>query len=218
MRPRRAAPLTPPPLIRAFLQNVANSCICHTSENSPVTPIIATDPKMRSCKPCVCHTCDPLPLLHFISFSSSFSRHESLATSKFPRSWVQICPFIFKQLQDAPPATLFFSCSCMVPGGGGGWGAGFLQESLQSSSTLVLRVSRSGARRLFSLPRVTSHEFTSHRSCGDSWMHLSGTVNCHPPDSSFKAREAFSAEGACGAMRIDFSSSIRAFFKSFSFW
>src|SRR5437763_6945560 len=61
MRPRRAAPLTPPPLIRAFLQNVANSCICHTSEKSPVTPIIATDPKMRSCKSCVCHTCDPLP-------------------------------------------------------------------------------------------------------------------------------------------------------------
>src|SRR5205814_8231044 len=59
----------------------------------------------------------PSPLLHFISFSSSFSRHESLATSKFPRSWLQICPFIFKQLQHAPPATLFFSCFCMVAGG-----------------------------------------------------------------------------------------------------
>src|SRR5213080_3484742 len=61
MRPRRAALLTPPPLIPAFLQNVANSCICHTSEKSPVTPIIATDPKTRSRKSCVCHTCDPLP-------------------------------------------------------------------------------------------------------------------------------------------------------------
>src|SRR6184192_4300597 len=61
MRPRRAALLTPPSPTLAFLQNVANSCICHTSEKSPVTPIIATDPKMRSCKSCVCHTCDPLP-------------------------------------------------------------------------------------------------------------------------------------------------------------
>src|SRR2546430_13266553 len=40
---------------------ISNSCICHTSEKSPVTPIIATDPKMPSCKSCVCHTCDPLP-------------------------------------------------------------------------------------------------------------------------------------------------------------
>ena len=116
MRPRRAALLTPPSPTLAFLQNVANSCICHTSENSPVTPIIATDPKMRSRKSCVCHTCDPLPPPPF-HFSSSFSRHESLATSKFPRSWSQICPFIFRQLQDAPPATLFFSCFCMVAGG-----------------------------------------------------------------------------------------------------
>src|SRR5205823_7029813 len=116
MRPRRAALLTPSSPIPAFLQHVANSCICHTSEKSPVTPIIATDPKTRSRKSCVCHTCDPSPLLHFISFSSSFSRHESLATSKFPRPSLQICPFIFKHLQDAPPATLFFSCFCVVAG------------------------------------------------------------------------------------------------------
>src|SRR5438874_7703876 len=61
MRPRHAALLTPPSPTPAFLQNVANSNHCHTSEKSPVTPIIATDPKMRSCKSCVCHTCDPLP-------------------------------------------------------------------------------------------------------------------------------------------------------------
>src|SRR6184192_2288387 len=166
MRPRRAAPLTPPPLIRAFLQNVANSCICHTSENSPVTPIIATDPKMRSCKPCVCHTCDPLPLLHFISFSSSFSRHESLATCKFPRSWVQICPFIFKQLQDAPPATLFFSCFCMVAGGGRGQAQKacsrphnvLFQESLHRLSTFVPRIRRSRVRGFSHFASVTTHE------------------------------------------------------------
>jgi hypothetical protein len=37
-------------------------------------------------------------------------------------------------------------------------------------------------------------------------------------ESSLNAREAFSADGACGAMRIDFCSSIRAFFASFNFW
>src|SRR5438067_672220 len=61
MPPRRAVPLTPPSLIPAFLQNVANSCICHTSEKSPVTPIIATLPKTPSRKSFPCHTCDPLP-------------------------------------------------------------------------------------------------------------------------------------------------------------
>src|SRR2546421_525974 len=61
MRPRCAVLLTPLSPTPAFLQNVAKSCICHTSEKLPVTPIIATDPKMRSCKSCVCHTCDPLP-------------------------------------------------------------------------------------------------------------------------------------------------------------
>src|SRR5438874_9636404 len=116
MRPRHAALLTPPSPTPAFLQNVANSNHCHTSEKSPVTPIIATDPKMRSCKSCVCHTCDPLPPLPF-HLLLLFSRHESLAPSKFPRSWLQICPFVFKQLQDAPPATLFLSCFCIVAGG-----------------------------------------------------------------------------------------------------
>ncbi len=33
-----------------------NSRICHTSENSPVSPIIATDPKTHFSKSCICHT------------------------------------------------------------------------------------------------------------------------------------------------------------------
>src|SRR5213082_1903367 len=72
MRVRPAALLTPPSATPAFLQNVAKSCICHTSENSPVTPIIATDPKTRSRKSCVCHTCDPLPPspFHLLLFRS----------------------------------------------------------------------------------------------------------------------------------------------------
>src|ERR1700676_1657964 len=37
------------------------------------------------------------------------------------------------------------------------------------------------------------------------------------PESSLKAREAFSADGACGSRRIDFSSSLRARPKSSNF-
>src|SRR5207249_5283412 len=62
MRTRRAALLIPPSPTLAFLRCVANSNHCHTSEKSPVTPIIATDPKTPSCKSLVCHTYDPLPL------------------------------------------------------------------------------------------------------------------------------------------------------------
>jgi len=38
-----------------------NSRICHTSENSPVSPIIATDPKTHLSKSCICHTSDIPP-------------------------------------------------------------------------------------------------------------------------------------------------------------
>src|SRR3989454_11988237 len=33
-----------------------NSFPCHTSENSPVSPILATDPKTHLSKSCICHT------------------------------------------------------------------------------------------------------------------------------------------------------------------
>ncbi len=38
-----------------------NSRICHTSENSPVSPAIATDPKTHLSKSCICHTSDIPP-------------------------------------------------------------------------------------------------------------------------------------------------------------
>src|SRR6266478_3230466 len=36
----------------------SNSFPCHTSENSPVSPSIATLPKTPVSNPCVCHTCE----------------------------------------------------------------------------------------------------------------------------------------------------------------
>src|SRR6266704_2106481 len=38
-----------------------NSRICHTSENSPVSPAIATDPKTHLSNPCICHTSEIPP-------------------------------------------------------------------------------------------------------------------------------------------------------------
>src|SRR5207248_385873 len=35
-----------------------------------------------------------------------------------PAEILQICPFVFNHFHDAPPATLFFSCFCIVAGGG----------------------------------------------------------------------------------------------------
>src|SRR5437879_3256964 len=167
MRPRRAVLLTPPSLIPAFFQNVAKSCICHTSENSPVTPIIATDPKMRSCKSCVCHTCDPLPRpqSHPLLFQFVAAPH-----CKFAPLFSSSCKML-------PPATLFFSCFCMVAGGGRGQAQKacsrphkvLFQESLQSLSTFVPRIS------------VSQHPILDRdgvAACGDSRIsHQSPVTN-----------------------------------------
>jgi len=39
-----------------FRHTSSNSFPCHTSENSPVSPTIATDPKTHLSKSCTCHT------------------------------------------------------------------------------------------------------------------------------------------------------------------
>ena len=105
MRVRPAALLTPPSATPAFLQNVAKSCICHTSENSPVTPIIATDPKTRSCKSCVCHTCDPLPPspFHLLLFRSWPHHTANVALCFQAVAGCSPCnPFIFMFLHGCP--------------------------------------------------------------------------------------------------------------------
>src|SRR5213082_2079999 len=166
MRPRRAALLTPPPLIPAFLQNVANSCICHTSEKSPVTPIIATDPKMRSCKSCVCHTYDPLPP----SSIASPSPLPSLATSHspLPSSLARGCkfaPLFSSSCRMLPPQPFSFHVFAWLPGGGRGQAQKacsrphnvLFQESLLRLSTFVPRIRRSHVRGFSYFPPVTSH-------------------------------------------------------------
>src|SRR5205823_76743 len=121
MGTRRAALLTPLSPILALLQNLANSCICHTSEKSPVTPIIATDPKMRSCKSCVCHTYDPLPP----SSIASPSPLPSLVTSHspLPSSLAHGCkfaPLFSSSCRMLPPQPFSFHVFACCRGVGGG--------------------------------------------------------------------------------------------------
>jgi len=121
MRVRPAALLTPPSATPAFLQNVAKSCICHTSENSPVTPIIATDPKTRSRKSCVCHTCDPLPrppfhLLLLFLLSPRVTRHFQV-----PALVVANLPLYFQAVAACSPRNPFLFMllhGCRGVGGG----------------------------------------------------------------------------------------------------
>ena len=105
MCPRRAALLTPPSATLAFLQNVANSCICHTSENSPVTPIIATDPK---CAPvslvfATLATPSPRPQFHPLLFQSWPHHTANVALCFQAVAGCSPCnPFIFMFLHGCP--------------------------------------------------------------------------------------------------------------------
>src|SRR5947208_1729470 len=139
MRPRPAALLTPPSPTLAFLQNVAKSCICHTSEKSPVTPIIATDPKTRSCKSCVCHTCDTLPP----SPISSPSPLPSLATSHspLPGSLARGCkfaPLFSSSCRMLPPQPFSFHALAWLPGGGRGVSPEFQPAVATHQSRILL--------------------------------------------------------------------------------
>jgi hypothetical protein len=54
---------------------------CHTSENTPVSPIIATDPKTPLSNPCVCHTSETPRGVHLVRTKSAH-----LGSVPFPRS------------------------------------------------------------------------------------------------------------------------------------
>src|SRR5438045_4567907 len=54
----RAVLLIPPQQFPTSCKNAAKSFSCHRSENSPVSPLLATLPKIAVCKSFVCHTSD----------------------------------------------------------------------------------------------------------------------------------------------------------------
>ena len=124
MRPRHAVLLTPSISLRSvpLPHYLPKSFPCHRSENSPVSPAVATLPKTPVSNPCVCHTSEtplgevsyeptgspssslrPIPLSpyptfllsHFFSHSCAlFCTHEKLKSFVFNR---------FRTLCQKPP-------------------------------------------------------------------------------------------------------------------
>ena len=68
-----------------------NSCVCHTSEISPVSPIIATDPKSPSRKSFVCHTSETPLGVHVAQPTSPPSRE--LCAMNPGRALLPFAPF-----------------------------------------------------------------------------------------------------------------------------
>src|SRR5947208_1032301 len=67
----RAVLLIPPQQFHTSCKNAAKPFICHRSENSPASPLLATLPKIAVCKSFVCHTSDTPPGV-FRLFLASF--------------------------------------------------------------------------------------------------------------------------------------------------
>src|SRR6266849_7572155 len=102
----------------------SNSFPCHTSENSPVSPSIATLPKTPVSNPCVCHTCEtPRGWGSLLTLApnfqlSTFSIHP-LSFQFFldtPTQRPLINPFAINSLrilfiatEGVPPPSIFFS-------------------------------------------------------------------------------------------------------------
>src|SRR5207248_3742194 len=63
----RAVLLIPPQQFPTSCKNAAKSFSCHRSENSPVSPLLATLPKIAVCKSFVCHTSDTPGGLQLVS-------------------------------------------------------------------------------------------------------------------------------------------------------
>ena len=93
---------------------------CHTSENSPVSPGIAADPKTPFSKSCICHTSEP---------PRAGSQHSNRQPSNI-QTIPQHIPFFFKFFHTllrffalTKNSTLFFPCDSALfaqnhPGGG----------------------------------------------------------------------------------------------------
>src|SRR5260370_28130712 len=117
MRPRHAVLLTPSITLRSvpLPHYLPKSFPCHRSENSPVSPAVATLPKAHLSKPCICHTSDPPGGSHGLSdarTSTPPSVPTIPPTINYPlsfhilaHSFAQFCtrqklnPFIFKRFR-----------------------------------------------------------------------------------------------------------------------
>src|SRR6266851_4088725 len=143
MRPRHAVLLTPSISLRSvpLPHYLPKSFPCHRSENSPVSPIIATDPKTHLSKSCICHTSDIPPGVTLASptlglpHPQAFQRFLQLSPIPFLFTFLRTLlhspktqPFCFQAIPHSLPRTtrgggtddlpfkVFFSCFAAAPG------------------------------------------------------------------------------------------------------
>ena len=128
MRPRHAVLLTPSISLRSvpLPHYLPKSFPCHRSENSPVSPAVATLPKTRVSNPCVCHTSE-IPRGRYLTSQPALhplpTSHPPVPLSRFPA-----IPFFFTLLRTLlhspkPQSFCFQSLPHSLPktaGGGGG--------------------------------------------------------------------------------------------------
>src|SRR5438874_3143829 len=71
-------------------KNAAKSFICHRSENSPVSPFLATLPKIAVCKSFVCHTSDTPGVCRVATHLSQFGTRPHASVCFFSRTTGQL--------------------------------------------------------------------------------------------------------------------------------
>src|SRR5258706_4431744 len=136
---------------------------CHTSENSPVSLGIATDPKTPLSKSCICHTSEPPPgrFLNMLTFNlPTFKRFLNLSPF-FSNSSALFCSLLhFFAL--SKNSTGLFSCdSALFAKNHPGWGwlLPLAMESAQQQRPLTGKASL-----LFQLSTVDCQPPESHNS------------------------------------------------------
>ncbi len=127
MRPRHA--VLPPPSVSLrpvpLPHYLPKSFPCHTSENSPVSPIIATDPKTHLSKSCICHTSEIPPGVALASptlglpHPQAFQRFLQLSPIPYPLSF-HILAHSFALTKNS--TLLFSSASALFAKNHPGWG------------------------------------------------------------------------------------------------
>src|SRR6266702_5895555 len=103
-----------------------NSRICHTSENSPVSPIIATDPKTHFSKSCICHTSDIPPAVTLASPTTRLPRPQAflrfLQLSPIPFLFTFLRTLLHNFARAKNSTLLFSSASALFAKNHPGWG------------------------------------------------------------------------------------------------
>src|SRR5712691_3400253 len=139
MRPRHAVLLTPSISLRSvpLPHYLPKSFPCHRSENSPVSPAVATLPKTRVSNPCVCHTSE-IPRGRYLT-SQPALHPLPYVPSPCPPIPLSCYPISFHTLAHSFALTknstlLFSTASALFAKNHPGWGRGaFFSEPVEKA-------------------------------------------------------------------------------------